>query len=328
MGRNVAIKQVVVVIACHALIALAGVAHAQDYPAKPVRIIVPTAPGGLMDVPARLVADHLDRALGQRMLVENRAGGGGNLGVEAIAKAPPDGYTIGLIQLGNVAINPFIFKDLGFDALTDLVPVAPLTSSPVLAVVNANLPAKNLAEFIAFAKREQGKVNHGSAGIATVPHFAGELFAQRAGVQLTHVQYRGAGPAVTDLVGGQVQVVFVGYGAVRPHIASGKLRALAVAQGRRLQSAPEIPTAEEAGLPGFEFTTWFGVVAPKGTPDAVVSTLTRQIHVWQDDVTVQKRLSEGGMEALKETSVQFRERIRRDNERFRDVVKTMGLKAE
>lgn len=303
-------------------------ASAQDYPNKPVRIIVPTAPGGLMDVPARLVADHLDRALGQRMLVENRSGGGGNLGVEAIAKAAPDGYTIGLIQLGNVAINPYIFKDLGFDALTDLVPVAPLTSSPVLVVVNANMPVKNLAEFIALAKREQGKINHGSAGIATVPHFAGELFAQKAGVQLTHVQYRGAGPAVTDLVGGQVQVVFVGYGAVRPHIAAGKLRALAVAQARRLQSAPDIPTADEAGLPGFEFTTWFGVVAPKGTPDVVVSTLARQIHAWQDDAAVQKRLSDGGMEALKETSVQFRERIRRDNDRFRDVVKAMGLKQE
>lgn len=313
-----------------ALIAVcwSGSAMAQDYPNKPVRVIVPTAPGGLMDVPARLVADHLDRALGQRMLVENRSGGGGNLGVEVIAKAAPDGYTIGLIQLGNVAINPYIFKDLGFDALTDLVPVAALTSSPILVVVNASMPVKNLAEFIALAKREQGKINHGSAGIATVPHFAGELFAQRAGVELTHVQYRGAGPAVTDLVGGQVHVVFVGYGAVRAHIAAGKLRALAVAQAKRLQSAPDLPTAEEAGLPGYEFTTWFGVVAPKGTPDAIVATLTRHIHAWQDDPTVQKRLSEGGMEALKETSVQFRERIRKDNERFRDVVKAMGLKPE
>jgi tripartite-type tricarboxylate transporter receptor subunit TctC len=328
MRRHFTTMQVMAWIASYVVIALASPANAQDYPTKPVRIIVPTAPGGLMDVPARLVADHLDRALGQRMLVENRAGGGGNLGVEAIAKAVPDGYTIGLIQLGNVAINPFIFKDLGFDALTDLVPVAPLTSSPVLVVVNANLPVKNLAEFIAFAKREQGKVNHGSAGIATVPHFAGELFAQRAGVQLTHVQYRGAGPAVTDLVGGQVHVVFVGYGAVRPHIAAGKLRALAVAQAKRLQSAPDLPTAEEAGLPGFEFTTWFGVVAPKGTPDTVVNTLVRQIHAWQDDPTVQKRLSEGGMEALKETPAQFRERIRRDNDRFREVVKAMGLKAD
>lgn len=147
-------------------------------------------------------------------------------------------------------------------------------------------------------------------------------------MQLTHVQYRGAGPAVTDLVGGRVHVVFVGFGAVRRHIVAGKLRALAVAQARRLQSAPGIPTAEEAGLPGFEFTTWFGVVAPKGTPDGVVSTLTRQIHAWQDDADVQKRLSEGGMEVLKEISVQFRERIRRDNERFRDVVKTMRLKPE
>ncbi|MFM9882022.1 MAG: Bug family tripartite tricarboxylate transporter substrate binding protein [Burkholderiales bacterium] len=301
---------------------------AQDYPNRPVRIIVPTAPGGLMDVPARLAADHLDRALGQRMLVENRSGGGGNLGVEAIAKAIPDGYTIGLIQLGNVAINPFIYKELGFDALNDLVPVAPLTTSPILVVINATVSARTLGEFIALAKREAGKINHGSAGIATVPHFAGELFARMAGVHLTHVHYRGAGPAVTDLVGGQVHVVFVGLGAVRAHLASGKLRALAVAQSNRLQGAPDLPTADEAGLPGYEFTTWFGVAAPKGTPDAIIATLVRSIHAFQDDPAIQKRLADGGMEVLKETSAQFRDRIRRDNERFRDVVKAMGLKPE
>ena len=311
-----------------AVLSIACAAAAQDYPNRPVRIIVPTAPGGLMDVPARLVADHLDRALGQRMLVENRSGGGGNLGVEAIAKAVPDGYTIGLIQLGNVAINPFIYKELGFDALNDLVPVAPLTTSPILVVVNATVPARTLGEFIALAKREQGKINHGSAGIATVPHFAGELFARTAGVQLTHVHYRGAGPAVTDLVGGQVHVVFVGLGAVRAHLASGKLRALAVAQTKRLQGAPDLPTAAEAGLPGYEFTTWFGIAAPKGTPDTIIATLVRHIHAFQDDPAIQKRLADGGMEVLKETSAQFRDRIRRDNERFRESVRAMGLKPE
>ena len=303
-------------------------ASAQDYPSKPIRLIVATAPGGLMDVPARLLADYFEKAFGQRVLVENRGGAGGIMAGDAVAKAPPDGYTLGQIQVGNVAINPFIVKDMPFDPLNDLVPVAPLTSSPVVVAVDSRLGVNNIRELIELAKREPGKLNYGSAGIGTIPHLGGELFCQVAGVRLTPVHYRGAGPALSDLLAGQVQAIFVGLGVVRTHVAAGTIKVLAVSQNRRLQAAPEIPTAEEAGLPGFELNTWFGIVAPKGTPERIVTLLNRQIHAMLDDATVQKRLIEGGLEPLKETPAQFGERMRRDHERYRAIVKAAGLKPE
>ena len=303
-------------------------ASAQDYPVKPIRLIVATAPGGLMDVAAHTLVDYFQKAYGQRMFVENRGGAGGVLAGDAIAKAPPDGYTLGQIQVGNVAINPFLVKDMPFDPLNDLVPVAPLTSSPVLVTINARVPATNLAELIALARREPGRLNYGSAGPGTIPHLSGELFAQSAKVRLTAVHYRGAGPALTDLLAGQVQMIFVGLGVVRSHLAAGTVRALAVSQAERLSGAPDIPTAAEAGLPGFEVNTWFGIVAPKGTPERIVATLVRQIHAMQDDPSVQKRLADSGLETLKESPGEFRARMRRDHERFRQIVLAAGLKAE
>jgi tripartite-type tricarboxylate transporter receptor subunit TctC len=247
---------------------------------------------------------------------------------DAVAKAPADGYTIGQIQVGNVAINPFTVKDMPFDPLNDLAPVAPLTSSPVVVAITSRLPVNDLREFIALARREPGKLNYGSAGLGTIPHLAGELFAQSAGVKLTPVHYRGAGPAFNDLLAGQVQAIFVGLGVVRTHMVAGTVKVLAVSQAKRLQAAPEIPTSEEAGLPAFELNTWFGIVAPKGTPPRIVATLVRQIHAMQDDPVVLARYAEGGLEALKESPEQFRARMLRDHERFRDIVKTAGLKPE
>jgi tripartite-type tricarboxylate transporter receptor subunit TctC len=303
-------------------------AHAQDYPSKPIRLIVATAPGGLMDVAAHTLVDYFQKAYGQRMFVENRGGAGGVLAGDAIAKAPPDGYTLGQIQVGNVAINPFLVKNMPFDPMSDLVPVAPLTSSPVVVAINARVPAANLAELIELARREPGKLNYGSAGPGTIPHLSGELFAQSAKVRLTAVHYRGAGPALTDLLAGQVQVIFVGLGVVRSHMAAGTVRVLAVSQPERLSGAPEIPTAAEAGLPAFEINTWFGIVAPKGTPERIIGTLVREIHAMQDDPSVQKRLSDSGLEPLKESPDQFRARMLRDHERFREIVQAAGLKAE
>ena len=215
-----------------------------------------------------------------------------------------------------------------FDPLNDLVPVAPLTSSPVVVTINARVPASNLSELIALARREPGKLNYGSAGPGTIPHLSGELFAQAAKVRLTVVHYRGAGPALTDLLAGQVQVIFVGLGVVRSHMAAGTVRVLAVSQAERLSSAPEIPTSAEAGVPGFELNTWFGIVAPKGTPESVIATLAREIHAMQDDPSVRKRLAESGLDVLKESPGEFRARMLRDHERFRDVVQSAGLKAE
>ena len=314
--------------AAAAAAALNGPARAQDYPNKPIRLIIPTAAGGLMDVAARVAADSLDKSLGQRLVIENRAGSGGNIGAEAVAKAEPDGYTLGLVQIGNVAINPYVYPDMTFDPLTDLVPVAPVTSSAILVVANADVPAKDLHELIALAKREPGKLSYGSSGNGTAPHLAGEMFKAAAGVDILHVPYRGAGPAVNDTIGGHVQLTFVGLGAVRSAVDAGRLKILAVAQPKRLKDAPQYPTSAEAGLPGYEFVTWFGIVAPKGTPAAVIDKLVQHIHAMQDDPEVQKKLATGGLEPLKETPEQFGARMRRDHERFRDIVKAANLKPQ
>ena len=302
---------------------LFATASAQDYPNKPIRYIVATAPGGLMDVPARLLADYFERRYGHRLVIENRGGGGGVMAGDALAKAAPDGYTLAQIQVGNVAINPFTVKDMPFDPLRDFAPVSTLTSSPVVVTVDGRLGVNTLQEFIALAKTRP--LNYGSAGIGTIPHLAGELFAHAAGIKLTPVHYRGAGPALNDLLAGQVQAIFVGLGVVHSQPA---LKRLAVSQSKRLAAAPEIPTAAEAGLPAFEVNTWFGVVAPRGTPEAIVTQLNRQIHAALDDATLQKRLVDGGLEPLEETPAQFGARMRADHERFREIVKAAGLKPE
>lgn len=311
-----------------AAMALSVTARAQDYPSKPIRVIVATAAGGLMDVAARVLADSLDKSLGQRLVIENRSGSGGNIGADAVAKSEPDGYTLGLVQIGNVAINPYVYPDMPFDPFTDLVPVAPVTRSAILVVANAKLPANNLTELIALAKRDLGKLSYGSSGNGTAPHLAGEMFKAAAGVDILHVPYRGAGPAVNDTVGGHVQLTFVGLGAVRSAVDGGHLKILAVAQPERIKAAPQYPTSAEAGLPGYEFVTWFGLVAPKGTPAGVIAKLVQHVHAMQDDPEVQKRLATGGMEPLKETPEQFGARMRRDHERFRDIVKAAKLKPE
>ena len=281
-----------------------------------------------MDVAARVTAEHVGKALGQSIVIENRPGGGGNLGAEAIAKAPPDGYTIGLIQLGNVAINPHIYADLTFDPLNDLVPVAPVTSSPILVVANAKVAANDLRELIALAKQSPGKLSYGSGGPGTAPHLAGEMFKRLAGVDILHVPYRGVGPAVNDLVGGHIELTFAGWGAVRGPVEAGLAKVLAVAQSQRLKAVPRLPTSAEAGLPEYEFATWFGIVAPKGTPARVIATLARHIHAMQDDPEVQRSLAESGLEPLKESPEQFGVRMRRDYERLRDIVKAAKLKPE
>ena len=311
-----------------ATVVLNATAQAQDYPNKPIRLIIATAAGGLMDVAARVAAESLDKSFGQRLVIENRSGSGGNIGAEAVAKAEPDGYTLGLVQIGNVAINPYVYPDMTFDPFTDLVPVAPLTSSAILVIANAKVPANDLRELIALAKRDPGKLSYGSSGNGTAPHLAGEMFKAAANVVILHVPYRGAGPAVNDTVGGHVQLTFVGLGAVRAPVDAGLLKILAVAQSERLKSAPQYPTSAEAGLPGYEFVTWFGIVAPKGTPAPVIAKLVQHIHAMQDDPEVQKRLATGGLEALKETPEQFGARMRRDHERFRDIVKAAKLKPE
>jgi tripartite-type tricarboxylate transporter receptor subunit TctC len=215
-----------------------------------------------------------------------------------------------------------------FDPLNDLVPVAPVTTSPILVVANAKVAANDLRELIALAKQSPGKLSYGSGGPGTAPHLAGEMFKRLAGVDILHVPYRGVGPAVNDLVGGHIQLTFAGWGAVRGPVEAGLAKVLAVAQSQRLKAVPGLPTSAEAGLPEYEFATWFGIVAPKGTPARVIATLARHIHAMQDDPEVQRSLAESGLEPLKESPEQFGARMRHDYERFRDIVKAAKLKPE
>ena len=248
-------------------------AEADDYPSRPIRLVVPAAPGGISDLLARLVSDDLDRNFGQRVIVDNRGGAGGNLGAEMVAKAAPDGYSLCLIQFGNVAVNPHLYKNLSFDPLKDLVPVAPVASSAQMVVAYPGLPANNLTELIALAKQEPGKISYGSAGIGTSTHLAAELLEQMAHIKLLHVPYRGMGPALVDLTAGRVQLAFVGLAATKSQIDAGTLKVLAVAQPTRLKAAPNIPSAdaEFIGLQAPEDALLLNIVTLHGDGRATVN---------------------------------------------------------
>jgi tripartite-type tricarboxylate transporter receptor subunit TctC len=304
-------------------------ASAQNYPtARPIRMVIPAAAAGASDIIARVTADHLEKTLGQRVIVDSRPGAGGNLGADIVAKSPPDGYTLCMIQVGNVAINPFVFKDMPFDALTDLTPIAPVVNLTEVVAINDNLPVKSVKDLVALAKREPGALNYGSAGTGTTSHFAGVLFELMGGIKMTHVPYRGAAPALVDVAAGQVQVAFVGLGSAKNLIGPGRVRVLAVGNLKRLAAAPEIPTVDESGVPGYEFIAWFGIVGPKGMPQPIVDTLNQHVAMLLDDPAVQKRFEDAGMEPLKETPAQFTSRIKADYVKFQKVVKAAGIQPE
>ena len=291
-------------------------------------LIIATAAGGLMDVAARVAAENLDKSLGQRLVIENRSGSGGNIGAEAVAKAEPDGYTLGLLQLGNVAINPHVYPDMTFDPLIDLVPVAPVTSSAILVVANAKVPANDLQELIALAKREPGKLSYGSAGAGTAPHLAGEMFKAAAGVDILHVPYRGVGPAVNDMVGGHIQLTFVGLGAVRSagrgrHAEDPGGGAIAAAQGGAAVS--DIGRSRAAGIRVRDLVRHRRAEGHAGAGDRQAGEAHPR-DAGRSGGPAQ--LADGGLEALKETPEQFGARMRRDHERFRDIVKAAKLKPE
>lgn len=314
-----------------ALLALAlpaTAATAQTFPSRPIKIIVPAAASGVSDVVARLSADYMGRTLGQTVIVEDRPGAGGNVGADVTAKAPPDGYTLCMITVGNVAINPFIYKTMPFDALKDLTPVAPVAELPQIVVINAALPVHSLKELIAYAKPRPGKLNYGSAGVGTTTQLAAELFAEMGGIKLVHVPYRGAAPAVQDTAAGQVQMTFVGLGSAQPLLGTGKIRILAVASKQRLAAAPDIPTSAESGLPGYEFSTWLGLVGPRGMPAEIIATLNRTVEKMVDDPAVAKRLVDAGLQPMKATPQQFAARIQADYKKFGNLVKVAGLKPE
>jgi tripartite-type tricarboxylate transporter receptor subunit TctC len=300
-------------------------ARADDYPSRPIRLVVPSPPGGILDFLARILSDNLSRSLGQPIVVENRGAAGGNLGVELVAKAAPDGYSLCLIQVGNVAANPYLYKDLAFDPLRDLAPVATVASSPQLVVANAALPVKNLTQLIALAKKEPGKLSYGSAGVGTSTHLGAALFEQMSGAKLLHVPYHGMGPAILDLEASRVQLVFSGLAPVKAGLDSGALKALAVARSTRLKAAPSIPTADESGLPGYEFITWFGLVTTAATPSPIVQKLNAATNAMLARPEIVKKLADFGMEPLAQTPAAFSALIQKDYEKYGAMIKSAHI---
>jgi tripartite-type tricarboxylate transporter receptor subunit TctC len=301
---------------------------AQNYPARPIRLIAGTAPGGITDFLARVSAEGLAAQLGQQVVVENKAGATGNLAIEAVAKSPPDGYTLLLVASGNVVITPFLYASPPFDPLNDIVPVFNVAGAPQLLVVPGSLPANNLQEFIALAKANPGKMNYASAGPGSTTHLAADHFARLAGVQMVHVPYKGVGQALGDLVAGRVQMLSVGLGPVKAHLKSGALKALAAASKTRLAAAPDVPTSAEAGLPGYEMTTWFGIFAPKGTGAEIVQLLNSKLQTVIDDPKLRKRLLDSGIEPIGGSADTFAALVRSDYRVWEQVVKASGVKLD
>jgi tripartite-type tricarboxylate transporter receptor subunit TctC len=321
-----AIRISAALLACAGTLA-AGHAAAQAYPTKPIRMVVTAAAGGITDIMTRVMSEQMQRSLGQPMIVENRPGAGGALAMEFVAKSAPDGYTLVIANVGNAAVAPWITKDLPYDPLS-MAAVSPVAEVPTIVAIYDKLPVKNLKEFIAYAKANPGKINYGSAGKATMPHLAAEVLSHMTGIEMVHVPYKGAAPAGVDLAAGRVQLSMLGVGSVRSQIAAGTVRVLAVAAPTRIAALPDVPTFDEAGLPGYEVTNWFGVLAPNGTPRAIVQTLNTHIGQSFSDPKVVKQLADGGILPMKESVEQFQKRIVTDHAKWREIVRVANIKPE
>jgi tripartite-type tricarboxylate transporter receptor subunit TctC len=309
-----------------ALPAVSRIASAQAYPSRPVRIVVGFGAGTAADIVARLIGQWLSERLGQQFVVENRPGAGSNIGAQAVERAPADGYTLLLATTTN-AINATLYNNLDFNLIRDIAPVAGLILVPNAMVVNASVPAKTVPEFIAYARANPGKINMASTGNGTVPHVSGELFNMMAGVNMVHVQYRGAPPALTDLLGGQVQVYFASTTVSIEHIRAGRLRALAVTTAKRLEALPDIPTVGDF-LPGYESTLWFGVGAPKNTPAEIIDKLNREINAGLADPKIKARVADMGGTALTGSPADFGKLLAEEIEKWAKVVKFSGAKPD
>jgi len=309
-----------------ALSAVSRIAWAQTYPTRPVRLIVGFAPGGATDIMARLVGQWLSEKLGQQFVIENRPGGGGNIGTEAVVNAPADGYTL-LMATSVNAINATLYDKLNFNFMRDIAPVASVHREPHVMEVNPSVPVKTVPEFITYAKANSGKINMASAGIGSGNHIAGELFKMMAGVNLVHVPYRGAGPALVDLLSGQVQVMFATLSSSIEYVRGGKLRALAVTTATRSDALPDVPTVSEF-VPGYEASFWTGIVAPKNTPMEVVDTLNQEINAALGDPKMKARFAELGATVLAGSPADFGKLIADETEKSRKVVKFSGAKAD
>jgi tripartite-type tricarboxylate transporter receptor subunit TctC len=303
----------------------ARIAKAQDYPSRPVRLITGFAAGGAPDIVARLIGQWLGERLGEQFIIENRSGAGGNIAVEAVVNAPADGYTLLLIPTA-AAINTTLYDKLNFNFIRDIAPVAGIVRVPNLMLVNPLVPARTVPEFIAYAKANPGKISMASAGIGSGPHLGGELFKRMAGIEMVHVPYRGIAPALTDLIGGHVQVLF-GNTASNEYMRAGKVRVLAVTTTTRSEALPDVPAVAEF-LPGYEASAWFGIGAPKATPPEIINRLNKKINAGLADPRIQARLADLGGMVLAGSPADFSRLIADETTKWGDVVKLAGIKPE
>jgi tripartite-type tricarboxylate transporter receptor subunit TctC len=309
------------------LTAYTAPANAQAFPNKPVRLIVPFVAGGATDIVARLVAQKLSAAWGQPVVVENRGGAGGNIGADAVAKSPADGYTILVTSGSIVTVNPHMYAKMPFDAKKDLAPITNLASGPQVLVVHPAVPAKNVKELVALAKSKPGQLNFGSAGIGSQVHMAAEAFVYAAGIEAQHIPYKGEAVAFTDLAGGQVQFMVGNIAGATGHIQSGRIRALGVTSAKRSPQLPDVPTVAEAGLPGFENTGWFGFMAPAGTPKPIIDKIHADTVKVLADQEVKDRLTQLGMAPVGNSPADFTKEIAVEYERWGKVVTARKITA-
>jgi tripartite-type tricarboxylate transporter receptor subunit TctC len=300
-------------------------AFAQSYPAKPIKIIVSTSAGGVTDLAARILGAHITARTGQPVVIDNRAGASGNIAMDAVAKAPPDGYTLGVANTGNIVINPVLMRHMPYDPLTDLVPVAPIGTVPLFLLMNGTVPAATLAEFIAYTKAQPDKVSYASAGVGTTPDLAAHEFNRRAGLQLVFVPFRGTAPAVAAVLGGDVQVTFVSMGPHIEFVRAGKLRILGSATPKRASYLPDVPTFAEQGFPGFETSTWFSLFAPRGTAKDIVDQLNGYVRELAEDADTKKRLTANFIDPAVMTASEFADLVKADAAKWERIVREAGV---
>jgi tripartite-type tricarboxylate transporter receptor subunit TctC len=301
-----------------------ALAAAQDFPAKPIKLIVPFPAGGPNDIIARIVGQRMSELTRQPVVIDNRGGASGALGTDAVAKAAPDGYTIGIVNLGALAINQSMEK-VPYETLKDLAPVTLVVTVPEMLVVASNVPARNMSELVALAKAQPGKLNFASTGPGSLPHLAGELLKLTAGIDIAHVPYRGAAPAINDLLGQQVQMTFLDLPAILPHIRSGTLKPIALGTDARAPTAPDVPTTVELGMPALRIENWYGMVAPAGTPPAIIAALNKITTTALADPAVKEKLAEQGLTTAGNSPEQFRDYIAAETAKWAKVIKDAGV---
>ncbi len=320
--------QRIAIFAAALLAAWAAASPAQTFPTKPLRLVVPFAPGGSSSIVARAVAHEMEKGLGQSIVVDNKPGGGGNVAMLEVAKADPDGYTLIIGHVGSLAMNPFMYSKLPYDVDRDFAPVSLLAIVPAIFVVHESVPAKNLREFVALAKKEPGKMYYGSAGNGSAGHLAMEYLKQVTGIDIQHVPYKGTGPNVIDLVAGRTQAASAGTPPLMPHVKAGKLRVIAVGTAKRLHTLPDVGTVAEQGYPGFETSQWYGLNAPAKTPEPVIRRLAAEAAKAARSASVMERFAADDAEAVGSTPAEYAAFIKKEQERWGKVVRAAGVKAD